>query len=81
MSSRCQGYCWGRGCSGTPAPNMDMICTKKGVKKPFMPKSKVWRLNEDTTRVEFENEFQRLAGGPSGIFQHSLRLDKEATQA
>ena len=44
---------------------MDMICTKKGVKKPFMPKSKVWRLNEDTTRVEFENEFQRLAGGPS----------------
>ena len=46
-----------------------------------MPKSKVWRLNEDTTRVEFENEFQRLAGGPAGIFRHSLQLDKEATQA
>ena len=47
-----------------------MICVVKEVKKPFLPKSKVWRLNEETTRVEFENEFQRLAqvsGQKTGI--------------
>ena len=38
-----------------------MICAVKEIKKPFVPKRKVWRLNEDTTRVEFKNEFQRLA--------------------
>ena len=26
-----------------------------------MSKRKVWRLNEDTNRIEFENELQRLA--------------------
>ena len=38
-----------------------MICTVKEVKKSFVPKRKVWRLNEIKTRAEFENEFQRLA--------------------
>ena len=38
-----------------------ITCAVKEVKKPFVPKRKVWRLNEDTTRNEFENEFQILA--------------------
>ena len=38
-----------------------MICAVKEVKKSFVPKRKVWRLNEIKTRAEFENEFQRLA--------------------
>ena len=32
-----------------------MICAVKEFKKPFVPKMKVWRLNEDTTRVKLEN--------------------------
>ena len=36
------------------------ICVKE-VKKPFVPKRKVWRLNEDINTVEFKKEFQRLA--------------------
>ena len=38
-----------------------MICAVKEAKTPFVSKRKVWRLNEDTTRVKFENEFHRLA--------------------
>ena len=38
-----------------------IICAVKEVKKPFVPKRKVWRLNEDTNTVEFKKEFQRLA--------------------
>ena len=38
-----------------------MICAIREVKKPFAPKIKVWRLNEDTARVKFESKFQRLA--------------------
>ena len=38
-----------------------MICAITEVKKPFVPKIKVWRLNEDTASVRFESKFQRLA--------------------
>lgn len=47
-----------------------MICVVKEVKKPFVPKRNVWRLNKDTTRVKSENEFLRLAqvlGQKSGV--------------
>lgn len=38
-----------------------MICVVKEVENPFAPKRKVGRLNEETTRVEFANDFQGLA--------------------
>ena len=47
-----------------------MICAAKEVKKLIVPKGKVSRFDEDTTRVEFENEFQGLAqvsGQKTGI--------------
>ena len=47
-----------------------MICAVKEVKKLIVPKGKVSRFGEDTTRVEFENEFQGLAqvsGQKTGI--------------
>ena len=38
-----------------------MICAVKEVNKPFVPKKENWKLNEYTTRVKCENQFQRLA--------------------
>ena len=40
-----------------------MTCVVKKAKKPFVPKRKVWKVNEDKTRVEFENVSQRLSQG------------------
>ena len=47
-----------------------MICSVKEVKKLFVPKWKILRLNEDSTKVMFENEFKRLtqvSGQKTGI--------------
>ena len=47
-----------------------MIYAVKEIKKPFGLKKNVWRLNEETTRVTFQNQFQRLAqasGQKTGI--------------
>ena len=47
-----------------------MICSVKEVKKLFAPKWKILRLNEDSTKVMFENEFKRLtqvSGQKTGI--------------
>ena len=44
-----------------------------------MPKRKVWRLNEGTNRIEFENEFQRLvqvSGQKTGV-ENIWKLIKE----
>ena len=38
-----------------------VICAMIEFVKPFVPKRKVSKLKEDATRVDFENEFQRLA--------------------
>lgn len=37
-----------------------MVFAVKEVVKLFVLKRKVWKLKEDATRVDFENEFQRL---------------------
>ena len=47
-----------------------MICSVKEVKKLFVPKWKILRLNEDSTKVMFVNEFKRLtqvSGQKTGI--------------
>lgn len=47
-----------------------MICAAREVKKPLKLKRKVSKLNEDTTKVKFENEFQKLvkvSGQKTGV--------------
>ena len=38
-----------------------MMCAVKEVMKPCVPKGKVQKLKYDATRVDSENEFQKLA--------------------